>query len=85
MDPKLVAILTLRGMSSLFSMQGNSAVATAINVLLNAYEAGRNVDAYMGEIAEKLKTGASLEEWEDIASRINSEVDEFLAREAGPD
>lgn len=85
MDPKLIALLTLRGLATLFTLQGQSNIATAIDSLINAYQAGKNVDEYMQSIADTLAAGGELADWDDITSRINSEVDEFLAEDPEPE
>lgn len=83
MDPKLVALVTLRGLASLFALQGKNSVAETINSAINAYQAGKNVDDYMQLIADRLEAGDDLADWEDITGRINAEVDDFID-EPGP-
>jgi len=80
MDPLTIALIALRSVGTLFTLQGQPKITGAINAALDAYEAGRNVDAYMAEIADKLELAGTLsaEDWDDLTDRINSEVDEFL-------
>ena len=78
MDPLTVSLLTLRGLSTLFMLQGKSEVGNTINQVLDLYGAGKNVDAHMAAIADKLEAGGDLDDWSDIQAKINAEVDEFL-------
>lgn len=78
MDPTLVALLVLRSVSTLFTLQGKPQVSTAINATLSAYQAGRNVDAHMQAIADALTSGADVPTWADIAKRANDETLAFL-------
>ena len=76
MDPKLVALLALR---TLGTVTGHVAVVEGIDRLRAAYEAGKDIDAHMAAIAEKLEAEEPLDSWDDITARIDAEVDEFLA------
>lgn len=78
MDPITIALIALRAVGTVFSMQGRPEISNTINDAITAYEAGKNVDAYMQEIADALNDGAELATWDDIRARINSEVDDFL-------
>ncbi len=78
MDPLTIALIALRGVGTVMSLQGKPQVSEAINAAITAYDAGRNVDAYMQEIADALNNDAELADWDDITSRINTEVDDFL-------
>ena len=78
MDPLTLAILGLRAIGTLFTLQGKPEVQTTINSLLAAYEVGKNVDNYMQEIADTLNAGGDMVTWENLTIRINNEVDEFL-------
>lgn len=83
MDPLTIALIALRSVGTLFALQGQPKVSEAINAALDAHQAGRNVDAYLQEIADKLESGIGLsqEDWDELAQRINNEVDDFLDNE----
>lgn len=79
MDPITIALIALRSVGTLFTLQGRPEVGTAINQTLEAYQAGKNVDAHLKEIAEKLELGNfDPTDWDDLTDRINQEVDAFL-------
>jgi RecB family exonuclease len=78
MDPVLVSMLALRGLSTLFTLQGKSEIGNTINQVLDLYGAGKNVDAHMKAIAEKLEAGDDLDDWSDIQAKLDAEVDDFL-------
>ncbi len=80
MDPITIALISLRAVGALFSMQGKPEISTTINQLLEAYSAGKNIDDHLEEVAAKLEAGAlDPADWQDLTDRINQEVDEFLA------
>jgi len=81
MDPVAVSLLALRGLSTLFQLQGKIEVGNTINQVLDLYGAGRNVDAYMKDIAEKLEAGDNLDDWSDIQAKLDAEVADFLGDE----
>lgn len=83
MDPLTIAILALRSVGTLFTLQGKPEINNTINALLTAYQAGKNVDAYMQKIADNLEADGDLASWDDITDRINDEVDEFLGDDNG--
>jgi len=78
MDPLTVAMLALRGVASVFVLQGKPEVSRTIGALLTAWQSGRNVDAYMAEIATALEAD-DMAAWDDITHRIDSEVARFLS------
>lgn len=77
MDPLTLALLALRSVGTLFTLQGKPEIGRAINSGLDAIQAGKNVDAYMQEIADALEADAPVD-WDDLAFRIESEVEAFL-------
>lgn len=85
MDPKLVALVTLRGLASIFALQGKNSVSQVINAAITAYQSGKNVDDYMQLIADRLEKNDPMADWEDITARINSEVDAFLSDAPEPE
>ena len=78
MDPVLVSMLALRGLGTLFTLQGKSEVSNTINQVLDLYSAGKNVDDHMKAIADKLEAGGDLDDWSDIQAKLDAEVDDFL-------
>lgn len=79
MDPATVALVALRGLSTLFTLQGKAEVSNTLNQILNLQAAGRNVDAHMKAIADKLEAGDPLDDWADIQAKLDAEVDDFLS------
>jgi hypothetical protein len=77
MDPKLLAVISLRSLASLFLLQGRPKQAAALNAAADAIEAGVNVDARMQELADRLKNddGPS---WLDLQIALEKETAEFL-------
>jgi hypothetical protein len=59
-------------------LQGKPEVGNTINQVLELYQAGKNVDAHMQAIADKLEAGDDLDDWSQIQDKINAEVDDFL-------
>lgn len=78
MDPLTVAMLALRGVASVFVLQGRPEISGAIGALLTAWQSGRNVDEYMAEIAAALEAD-EIADWADITKRIDGEVARFLS------
>lgn len=72
MDPKLIALVTLRGLSTLFGLQGNDKVSRSLNLLASGLESGINVDAHMAAVATAMKSGAPLD-WDDVTQRIEAD------------
>ncbi len=78
MDPLTVAMISLRGLGTLFALQGNAEVGKTINQVLDLYGAGKNVDAHMKAIADKLEAGDDLDDWSLIQAKLDAEVADFL-------
>lgn len=78
MDPKLIALIALRALGS---VSGNLVVVEGIDKLRAAWEAGKDIDAHLAAIADKLEAGEELDDWQEITDRINAEVDDFLDEE----
>lgn len=72
-------LIWLRGLALLFSLQGKTKYANTLNALADAKEAGQNVDDFMGDFAEAMKTGDE-PTMDEIVVNIRSEVSEFLSR-----
>lgn len=75
MDPKLVALIALRTVGTL---SGHGAIVESIDKLRAAWEAGKNIDAHLAAIADKLEAGDDLDTWDEIQAKIDAEVDDFL-------
>lgn len=83
MDPLTISLLTLRSVGTLFALQGKPEISQTINAVLKAYQAGKNVDKHMATIADRLEKGGDLADWGNLKRRINDEVADFLAEDAG--
>lgn len=77
MNTKLFSVITLRSLSLLLSLQGQAKAAAGMNKLIDAIEAGIEVDNHMAKVAEAMKAGTEAE-WDDIVDRIETEVADFL-------
>lgn len=82
MDPLTIGLITLRSVAALFTLQGKPEISDAINAMLEAHAAGRNVDAYMQQMVDKMKAG-EMDGWAEITNKIKAEVGEFLSRGEG--
>lgn len=78
MDALQIALIALRSVGTLFSLQGRPEISDTINKALALYSAGANIDNYLQEIAEKIEGDTPLDSWDDIQARIQAEVDSFL-------
>lgn len=74
MNPKTLALIALRGLGTLFSLQGNASAATALNKIAAAIESGQNVDKHMQLVADALKAGTP-KDWDGLLARINADSD----------
>lgn len=74
MDPKLLAILSLRSFAVLFAGQGNAAASSSMNLAASAIEKGMNVDAHMQVVADNMAAGVA-PDWQGVADRINAAGD----------
>ena len=84
MDPITLALLALRGVTTVLDLQGREDISNTILALIDAHHAGRNVDNHMAEVAAALEAGTELATWTDIRHRIKAETDDFLADPPGP-
>lgn len=76
MDPKLLAIVGLRAAALALALAGQTKASDTLYALADAADAGRNIDAHMAEVAEKLKTRSITDDdWSDVAARINADSD----------
>lgn len=79
LDPRLVAIVALRALSQLYRLQGNHTTSEALRLAAAGIESGRDIDAHMREVAQRLEQGESAS-WDDIHARLQAEIDELRAR-----
>jgi len=83
MDPRLLAIVALRGLSLLLGLQGQPKIAGALNLLAAGVESGADVDEHMQAVADKLKESGGVvtdEEWDDVHARIEADSARLQAR-----
>jgi hypothetical protein len=76
MDPKTIALVGIRAAALAMALTGQSKAANALYTLADAYEAGKNIDAHMAEVARRLKDRSPTEtdsDWDDLAARINAD------------
>lgn len=74
MDQKLLALLIVRGLASVALATGQTATAASLNLLADAYEAGKNVDAHMALVAERLRSGPLTDaHFADVTQRIQED------------
>jgi hypothetical protein len=83
MDPVLVALVSLRSMATLFTLQGNPKAAQVFNTMVSAYLAGRNIDAHLQDVADYLDSNSEVR-WGDVLDRISSLEAEFLDETPDP-
>jgi len=72
-------LVWLRGLATLFSLQGMTRQADALNKLATLAKSGAAVDAHMATVADAFEANTEAS-WEDLTARIDEEVAEFLAR-----
>lgn len=73
-SPTALALVGLRGVALVLSLSGNSKVADGLYALADAAEAGRNVDAHMALVAEKLKArSVTPEDWQEVTAAIEED------------
>jgi hypothetical protein len=73
MNPKSLALITLRGLATLFGLQGNTSAATALNKIASAIESGKNVDDHMKLVADAMVAGTP-NDWAGVVTRIEADA-----------
>lgn len=73
MDAKSIALIAIRGLATLFGLQGNAPASVALNKIASAIEAGKNVDAHLKLVADAMKSGAP-NDWAGVSSRIDADA-----------
>lgn len=75
-SPITLALVTLRGLALALNLSGNAKIAAGLYTLADAAEAGRDIDAHMAAVAEKLKSRAANEDdWADVTAAIEADSD----------
>lgn len=83
MDPRLLAIITVRGLAWLFELQGYRKQAASLNLLAAGIESGVDVDEHMRGVAAALAENdgnVSAEMWDDVHARITADSERLQAR-----
>lgn len=76
MDAKLLAIVSLRSLATLFGLQGQASTAASLNLLAAGVQAGVNVDDHMKAVGDALvATGGDVTaaQWDDVHARIEAD------------
>lgn len=74
-SPLSLAMIGVRAAALALNISGNSQAAFALYTLADAAEAGKNVEAHMARVAEKLKSRASQRsDWEEVANAIKEDT-----------
>jgi hypothetical protein len=72
--PLQIFTIALRGSALALELQGQEKASGSLYLLADGIDAGRNVDAHMAEVAEKLKDrDATDEDFADVEARIRAE------------
>jgi hypothetical protein len=75
-SPFVLALVGLRGVALALTLSGNGKIANGLYALADAAEAGRNVDAHMAAVAEKLKSrSANPDDWAEVVAAIEADSD----------
>lgn len=74
MNPLTLILIGLRAAALGLELQGQSKSSSALFLLADAAEAGKNVDDHMALVAAKLKDRAATDEdWADVNARIETD------------
>lgn len=80
LSPLSLALVAVRGVALSLGLTGNTKIADGLYALADAAEAGRNVDAHMAAVAEKLKARASTpEDWAEVVTAIEADNARLMA------
>lgn len=83
MDPRVLAIITVRGLATLFELQGHRKQAASLNLLAVGIESGVDVDEHMRGVAAALAENdgnVSAAMWDDVHARITADSERLQAR-----
>lgn len=79
MDPRLLALVSLRSLAQLLTLQGELQKADSLTFIANAIGSGRDVDQHLQAVADALEAGDAAS-WGDIHARIQSEAEALRNR-----
>lgn len=83
MEARLVAIITLRGLATLFRLQQQEKQAESLELIAVGIESGADVDDHMRDVAATLAANqgqVSDEMWDDVHARIKANSERLQAR-----
>jgi hypothetical protein len=73
-SPVTIALIGVRGAALALNLSGNSKAASALYLLADAAEAGKDVDVHMQTVAVKLRSRATEQsDWEEVANAIEED------------
>jgi hypothetical protein len=73
-SPFAFGLIGIRGAALALNLTGNSKAASALYLLADAAEAGKNIDRHMDAIAQKLRERATTrQDWEEVANAIEED------------
>lgn len=79
MNPKALAVMTLRALAQLFTLQGEPRAAQTFTKTADLIDAGADVDEHMARVAEVLNSDGPID-WDDVEARIRTSHEELMAR-----
>lgn len=74
MNNTTLALLSLRSLALLFSLQGDAKASNALILMANTLESGGNIDRHMRAVADAFKAG-KVPDWDDLERRIQADAD----------
>ena len=75
-SPLTLALIGLRGAALGLDLQGQKNAADSLFALADAAEAGKEVDAHMAVVADKLRDRKAIDaDWADVSARITADSD----------
>jgi hypothetical protein len=72
MNSVILAVMTLRSLGLMLSLQGNAKGGQTLGLMADALESGTNIDARMAEVAAALKSGEPLD-WDALEAGIRAD------------
>ena len=83
MDPRLLAIITVRSLAKLFELQGMTRQQESLELVAAGIESGIDVDDHMRRVAGALVASdgnVSDEMWDDVHARIEADRERLHGR-----
>jgi hypothetical protein len=75
MNPKLLAVISLRAAALAATLSGRTSTASALYSLADLIESGHAVDSHMAEVAAKLNERELTDaDWSEVANRIHADA-----------